>query len=156
MTDLSPELQALVNQLVAIHGEDGVCPTADDWRVILSGPSDKPVTILNLLTFKPQVQTPDGARPGASAYRSYANGVAAAFARVGGKRVLFGKVGHSFGLLPAAQAAIAGWDAAIVTRYPTPRALARFWLDPEFIAAHAHRIDGIERSQVLVLDESQA
>ncbi len=149
MVVASSELDALVKQLVAIHGEGGVCPDADDWRVILSGPSDQPLTILNLLKFKPQVQTPEGVLPGASVYRRYSTRVAGAFARVGGKQVLFGKVGHRFGLL--ASPSVVGWDAAIVTRYPTPRALADFWLDPEFITAHAHRIDGIDQSQVLVL-----
>jgi uncharacterized protein (DUF1330 family) len=39
--------------------------------------------------------------------------------------------------------------AAVVIRYPSARALADMWLDPEFIAAHSHRVDGGE-SRVLV------
>jgi len=154
VTDVTQELDDLVHQLVALHGEGGVCPTAEDWRAILRGQADAPVTVLNLLKFTSVVQTPEGASSGASAYRRYSAMVSAAFARVGGKLIYFGKVGHGFAFA-APSPLVEGWDAAILTRYPSPRALAAFWLDPEFVAAHAHRIDGVERSQAFVLSSMQ-
>ena len=65
---------------------------------------------------------------------------------MGGELVFFGRVSHMF-----AFAAGDAWDAVIVTRYPSAKALAEMWLDPEFIAAHANRVDGVMRSQALVI-----
>jgi uncharacterized protein (DUF1330 family) len=74
--------------------------------------------------------------------------VGAAFVRVGGQRVYFGRVGHIFAMGEASD-----WDAAIVTRYPSADALAQMWLSPEFIDAHKNRTHGVERSQVLMFGE---
>ncbi len=147
MTKSDQDAQALVKQLIAIHGEEGICPTAEDWGEILELSNDKAITILNLLKFKSEIETPEGVNSGLSAYTQYSAKVASAFARVGGKLVFFGKVGHIF-----PSAAAANWDAAILTRYPSPQALADFWLDQEFIDAHTHRVDGVDRSQVIVMN----
>jgi hypothetical protein len=139
----------IIARLVAIHGEAGVCPTTADWRAIFALGDGRPVQILNLLAFKPRVETSDGAISGAAAYGKYAAAVAGAFGRAGGQRVFFGRVGHAFAFGAAGQ-----WDAAIVTRYPSAQALAGMWLDADFIAAHESRLDGVERSQVLVFAEA--
>src|SRR5262245_24148717 len=139
------ETTRLIELLVATHGEEGVCPTAGDWRAIfdVGDRGDGPVRLLNLLKFHAEVDTPDGPISGDTAYGKYSSGVSSAFARAGGQRIFFGRVGHMFSL-----GDVRDWDAAIVTQYPSARALAHFWLDPEFIAAHANRLDGVERSQV--------
>jgi len=141
-------IDSLVKQLVATHGEDGVCPTAESWREIFKLGGDGPFHLINLLKLKHRVESSDGRIAGAVAYGKYSAGVAGAFARVGGKRLYFGRVGHMFGLGP-----LNDWDAAIVTRYPSALALAEMWLSAEFIAAHKDRSDGVERSQVLVFGE---
>jgi uncharacterized protein (DUF1330 family) len=138
----------LVKKLVETHGEEGVCPTAHSWREIFNLGGDGPIHIINLLKFRQYVDTPEGSISGATAYGKYSAGVGSAFARVGGQRVYFGRVGHIFGLGP-----VSDWDAAIVTRYRSADALARMWLSPEFIDAHKNRADGVERSQVLVFGE---
>jgi uncharacterized protein (DUF1330 family) len=136
--------ETLIERIVSIHGEQGICPTAADWRTILQQPGDRPVDILNLLAFKTDI---DGLR----AYLAYSSAVTPAFERVGGRMLYFGQVSHIFGT-----GDYGSWDAAILTRYPSPHALASFWLDEEFIAAHAHRIDGVERSQAVVLSRLRA
>jgi uncharacterized protein (DUF1330 family) len=146
VNDLSEDLQALVRELVELHGEEGLCPTREDWAAILRCPADRPLNILNLLKFKPAVQTPEGSSTGVAAYADYSAGVGPAFARVGGKSLYFGTVHHIFGTVAGTD-----WHAAILTRYPSPRALASFWLDQEFIAAHAHRASGVDQSRVLVM-----
>jgi uncharacterized protein (DUF1330 family) len=143
--------EELVKKLVAIHGEEGVSPTAHSWREIFRLGKDGPIHIINLLKFRQQVDTLDGPISGVAAYGKYTEGVGPAFARVGGQRIYFGQVGHAFALGP-----VTDWDAAIVTRYPSADALAQMWLSPEFIAAHTNRVDGVERSQVLVFGEPQA
>lgn len=138
-------VEALIDELVRTHGEAGVCPSAEDWRRIFALAEHGPVEILNLLRFADRVDSPEGAISGADAYARYSAGNAGAFTRVGAEVIYFGRVGHRFGL-----GAVDDWDAVIVTRYPDARALAQMWLDPEFIEAHASRIDGLVRSQVLV------
>lgn len=146
MKVLSHAKETLIAKLVALHGESGLCPKKLDWAEILCCPEDKPVNILNLLQFRPQVQTPDGAVTGMEAYGSYSAGVGPAFIRTGGKTLYFGKVNHIFGTVAGTD-----WHAAILTRYPSPMALANFWLDQEFVVAHAHRASGVEQSRVLVM-----
>jgi uncharacterized protein (DUF1330 family) len=145
------EQDELVKRLVAIHGEEGLSPTARSWREIFRLGKDGPIHIINLLKFRQQVDTPDGPISGVAAYGKYTAGVGPAFARVGGQRIYFGQVGHAFALGPGTD-----WDAAIVTRYPSADALAQMWLSPEFISAHTNRADGVERSQVLVFGEPRA
>ena len=136
----------LIRQLVAIHGEEGICPTRDDWRAIFAVGEGGSVDLVNLLGFAAEVASTDGTISGADAYSRYTSGISGAFDRVGGELVFFGRVSHMF-----AFAAGDAWDAVIVTRYPSAKALAEMWLDPEFIAAHANRIDGVMRSQALVI-----
>jgi uncharacterized protein (DUF1330 family) len=135
----------LIAQLVAIHGEKGVCPRAADWRAIFAIGEGKPLHLLNLLKFKTEVEAPDGPITGAAAYAKYAAANAGPFERAGCQRIYFGRGGHMFAFGEAGP-----WDVAIVTRYPAAQALAKMWLDADFIAAHKNRADGVERSQVLV------
>lgn len=142
------DVAEIINALISIHGEEGVCPSREDWRRIFERPG--PVPLLNLLKFREQIETPGGTVTGVRAYAQYSAGVADAFRRAGGERLFYAPVASVFGLGDTAT-----WDAAILTRYPSARALAGMWLDREFVAAHAHRIDGVERSQVLVFDHER-
>ena len=145
------EQEELIRRLVAIHGDEGISPAAQSWREIFRLGGHGPIHIINLLKFRQQVDTPAGPISGVAAYARYTAGVGSAFARVGGQRIYFGQVGHVFALGP-----VTDWDAAIVTRYPSAEALAQMWLSAEFISAHRNRVDGVERSQVLVFGEPQA
>ncbi len=140
-----------IERLVELHGEKGLCPTRSDWAEILACPEDEPLNILNLLRFQPEVQTGTGLLTGMEAYANYSAGVGPAFLRAGGKSLYFGKVNHIFGTVEGTD-----WHAAILTRYPSPAALANFWLDDEFVEAHAHRASGVESSRVLVMNGLRA
>ena len=139
------DVSELVERLIHLHGEGGVAPTADEWRAILQQPEAAPVTLLNLLQFKAEVATARGAISGRKAYDAYSNEVAPAFARVGAELLFRGRVAQVFSTTQCSD-----WHLAVLTKYPTPRALAEFWLDPEFVRAHAHRVDGVQQSMVLV------
>jgi hypothetical protein len=41
------DVAGLIDRLTAIHGEEGVCPTAGDWRAIFAVGGSGPVHILN-------------------------------------------------------------------------------------------------------------
>lgn len=87
-------LNDLVGRLVTTHGEGGVCPTASDWHMILTHKGT--LHLLNLLKFRPSVDTDDGPISGADAYDKYSSGVAQAFAEAGGRRIFRGRVQHMF------------------------------------------------------------
>ncbi|MGR3321303.1 MAG: DUF1330 domain-containing protein [Pseudooceanicola sp.] len=133
----------LIDRLVATHGEDGAVPSRAEWARILALPGDRPLLILNLLAFAPET--------GQQAYGAYLQGVAPAFAAAGGEQVFFGPAAFCFGMGDEGD-----WDAAILTRYPSPLALANMWLDPGYIEAHQAREDGLTRSQVLVIEADKA
>jgi len=134
---MSGENESLIARLVGLHGEGGLAPTATDWRRIFDVAGDGPLTVVNLLGFR--------AVTGEQAYHRYTRATAGAFERAGGELLYFGTVAHAFGLGDHGD-----WDAVIVTRYPSARALADMWLDDDFIAAHTHRHAAVTRSRVLV------
>jgi uncharacterized protein (DUF1330 family) len=145
VTTASVEIESLVTRLVGLHGEGGLAPTAADWRRIFEVTGEGPLTVVNLLGFHPTAASSQGSVTGEQAYRRYTRATAGAFERVGGELLSFGAVAHGFGLGDHGD-----WDAVVVTRYPSARALADMWLDDEFVAAHADRRDGVARSHVLV------
>ncbi|MGH1351117.1 MAG: DUF1330 domain-containing protein [Methyloligellaceae bacterium] len=135
----------IIQKLIATHGEGGAAPTLEDWQAIFQIQGSVP--ILNLLKFKPSVTGNAGNITGEEAYGRYANEAGPAFARAGGQQLFYGKAHHIFGTGDTSD-----WDAVILTRYPSAKALANMWLDTVFIAAHRNRLDALERSQVLVFD----
>lgn len=132
----------LIDRLVDIHGEAGAVPTRSEWGAILALPGDEAVMILNLLKFVPET--------GWASYGRYLQGVAPAFAAAGGEQVFFGPAEFCFGTESA------DWDASILTRYPSPQALANMWLAPDYIEAHQSREDGLAKSLVMVIRSSKA
>lgn len=140
------DIAATVRLLVDTHGESGICPTAVDWRAILDLPAN-PISILNLLGFHDVVHVEEQSLQGAKAYQRYSRAVAPAFQRCGGKLLFMGQAAYMF------PKRADEWDFAVLSRYPSPQALADMWLDPEFIAAHSHRINGVARSTVVVFKE---
>ncbi len=135
----------VIDKLVKLHGEGGLAPTRKDWQVIFA--IEDAVPILNLLQFHFQVKCDEGMITGAEAYERYGQEAGPAFMRCGGKRIFFGNVEHIFGSEEGK-----GWDAAILTSYPSAAALANMWLDPVFIHAHSNRLDALKKSQVLIFN----
>jgi uncharacterized protein (DUF1330 family) len=133
----------LVGRLVALHGEQGVCPTAAGWRAILA--VEGPLYLLTLLAFVRYVDVYSGPHNGAWDYEEYHTAVGPALLRAGGRELYFGDVGHQFGTSEPRR-----WDAAVLIRYPSARALADMWLDPEFVAVHRSQVSGVAESEVLV------
>jgi hypothetical protein len=91
MSALSPELQALVQQLIEPTRRGRAESHARGLGGDPSMPRDKPVHMLNLLRCKPLVRTPEGSITLAASGK-YSAGVGSAFARVGGTLLCFAKV----------------------------------------------------------------
>lgn len=50
-----------------------IYPTPEQVETLLSGPTDRPVMMVNLLRFKPRADAPDAGISGEDAYRRYAD-----------------------------------------------------------------------------------
>jgi len=142
-------VEEMIERLVDAHGRDGLAHSEDDWRAIFAA-GDGPLSVLNLLRFKTEVETTEGVLPGERVYRRYARKAAAAFARVGARSELLRGVDVQTGLGTAP-----AWDMAVLSEYPSARALAQMWLDPEYIAAHQDRIRAVDDSQALFFRSQQ-
>jgi len=110
-------------------------------------PANGPLTMLNLLKFRPRAAYADGretALTGADAYGIYGTGVTRMIYRLGGKMVFAG----------AANAQLIGdddlpWDMVIIMEYPSLQAFLNMIASDEYQALQVHREAGLEH-QVLI------
>jgi uncharacterized protein (DUF1330 family) len=97
-----------------------VDPTGADLKRFLAEDDGMPVTMLNLLKFKP-----DGGR---DSYDSYATAIGPFLKKVGGTVVYFGSTSTSLVAPPGDTA----WDAVLLVRYPSRQAFSAMVADPEY------------------------
>jgi len=97
-----------------------VDPTGTDLKRFLAEDDDGPVTMLNLLRFKP-----DGGR---ESYARYAAAIGPFLERVGGTVVYFGDTTTPLVAPPQDTA----WDAVLLVRYPSRAAFSAMVADPEY------------------------
>jgi uncharacterized protein (DUF1330 family) len=95
-------------------------PTGNDLKRFLAEDDGEPVTMLNLLRFKP-----DGGR---DRYDAYAAAIAPFLAKVGGGVVYFGTTGTPLVAPPDDTA----WDAVLLVRYPSRQAFSAMVADPDY------------------------
>jgi uncharacterized protein (DUF1330 family) len=95
---------------------NGVDPTGADLKRFLQEDDGGPVTMLNLLRFKP-----DGGR---ESYNKYAKAIVPFLEQVGGEVVYYGT-----GATP-----LVGdqWDAVLLVRYPSRKAFSEMVADPDY------------------------
>ena len=112
-------------------------PPSEEGFADVSGRLDEgPVTMLNLLAFKP-----DGERH----YETYAREVQAHLDAVGAKALYAGK----------AAAFVVGdgpqpwWDAIVVVEYPTPAAFVTMVTGESYADVHVHRANALEHAELV-------
>jgi uncharacterized protein (DUF1330 family) len=95
---------------------NGVDPTGADLKQLLAEDDGNPITMLNLLRFKP-----DGGR---ESYNKYAKAIVPFLEAVGGEVVYYGE-----GSTP-----LVGdrWDAVLLVRYPSRAAFSQMVADPGY------------------------
>jgi uncharacterized protein (DUF1330 family) len=97
-----------------------VDPTGNDLKRFLAEDDDGPVTMLNLLRFKP-----DGGR---ESYARYAAAIGPFLEKVGGIVVYFGETTTPLVAPPQDTA----WDAVLLVRYPSRAAFSAMVADSEY------------------------
>ena len=146
---LDPRVSALIERYG--DGLDGSSPTAAQWTRLMEGPSDAPITLVNLFRLRAVAQYADPASSpapplsGGEAMMRYAAVSVAAVERVGGR----------FLLTAPFEASLMGpeedWDMVAIGSYPSRRALMALFADDEYSAAFRHRAAAIARQRVLAV-----
>jgi uncharacterized protein (DUF1330 family) len=97
-----------------------VDPTGHDLKRFLAEDDGGPVTMLNLLRFKP-----DGGR---ESYNEYARAIVPFLDQVGGELVYFGETTTALVAPPQDTS----WDAVLLVRYPSRGAFSAMVADPAY------------------------
>lgn len=111
-------------------------PTPEQYEALAARPADQPVVMVNLLKFR------DG---GEASYLRYVAAAGPHLQRVGGTVRYAG----------AAPAQIIGdgetpwWDAILIVEYPTPAAFMSMVTDEDYLKAHEHRVDALDRGDLI-------
>jgi len=116
-------------------------PNEDGFAALLSRLDEGPVTMLNLLAFKP-----DGGR---ERYLEYGAAVTPLLKKAGGRVVFQG----------AASPALLGdasWDLVLLVEYPTRQAFLEMIQSPEYQAIAHLRTEALTKGELHPLDPAQA
>lgn len=122
--------------------ENAVYPTQEQIEELVSEEGhDRPIYMVNLLSFKEKAEYEDGRESelsGAEAYGIYAAEVVAHLAKVGGKPVIGGRVtGLRLGVVEEL------WDSVAIAMYPNRKAMFAMMRDPEYQESAVHRSAGL-------------
>ena len=112
-----------------------ITPNLDQFQALMASPDEGPVVMLNLLKFK------EGE---AESYMRYGDSALAMVAERGGRVVWSGQAQQVLIGDPAAD-----WDVVVLVEYPSRAAFIEMVSSPEYLAAHADREAGLERTVVL-------
>jgi uncharacterized protein (DUF1330 family) len=97
-----------------------VDPTGHDLKRFLAEDDGNPITMLNLLRFKPE--------GGRESYNAYAGAIVPFLERVGGTVLYFGETATPL----VAPESDTPWDAVLLVRYPSRVAFSAMVADPEY------------------------
>lgn len=122
------------------------------WSELALRAGDRPIWMLNFLSFRTtaiypgrEADVPGGsATSGERAYARYGQGLLRPLTRVGGH---IAWTARSVGLLPDTDDD--DWDQIAIAVYPSPAAMLTMLGDPDYKAAHVHRVAGLARTRLL-------
>lgn len=112
-------------------------PTPGQLAQLAARPPDRPVVMVNLLTFRV-----DGGR---ERYLRYASEVMPHIARAGAT-VRYAGVSPET-VIGAGERP--GWDAILIVEYPSPQAFLDMIADPEYLKVHEHRTAALEHGDLI-------
>lgn len=121
--------------------ENAVIPTREQIEELGAGGHDRPIYMVNLLTYKEKADYEDGRETtlsGQEAYAIYGSEVVAHLAKVGGKPVIAGEVtGLRLGVVEEL------WDSVAIAMYPNRKAMLEMVTSPEYAKSAVHRTAGL-------------
>ena len=121
-----------------------VYPEKEQIERLLAGPPDRPVVMLNLLSFKPRADAPDEQLSGEQAYQRYADEMVPFVESRGGRVIWTGTVDSQ-----VIGSGAEGFHMAALVEYPSRKAFVEIATSPEVAAIGAHRAAGLEGQWLL-------
>ena len=124
-------------------------PERDQFEVFKRLPRDKPIMMLNLLSFRGKAAYEDGREAtGAEAYAAYGRESGPVFRRVGGEIIWRGKPEVML-IGPKDK----NWDLIFIARYPSAGAFLEMLTDPDYRIAVKHRQAAVLDSRLIRTSE---
>mgnify|MGYP001812232995 CR=1 FL=1 len=124
-------------------------PERDQFEVFKRLPRDKPIMMLNLLSFRGKAAYEDGREAtGAEAYAAYGRESGPVFRRVGGEIIWRGKPEVML-IGPKDK----NWDLIFIARYPSAGAFLEMVTDPDYRIAVKHRQAAVLDSRLIRTSE---
>ena len=112
-----------------------ITPNVDQFQALMASSDEGPVVMLNLLKFKVG---------GEEAYMRYGDAAVAMIEERGGRLLWSGRADQVLIGDPQAD-----WDVVLLVEYPSRAAFIEMVSSPDYLAAHAEREAGLERTVVL-------
>jgi uncharacterized protein (DUF1330 family) len=125
-------------------------PNKAQFLELMEAPDEGPVTMLNLLKFKPAADgggDGDG-ESGASEYAKYGDAAVQMVEARGGKVLWMGRADQI--LIGDVEE---DWDSVALVQYPSRKAFIEMVSTPEYEQAHEHRESGLERTVLIACTE---
>jgi uncharacterized protein (DUF1330 family) len=136
---MADDIDSRAAELAALYGE-AAGPTAAQWRRMLSGAQDAPITLINFFKLRPVV----GDGSGMQEMMSYAAVSGPTLEKVGGRFLLTGPFEGTF------MGDDEDWDLVAVASYPNRQALVALLEDAAYREAWPHRAAAVERQRVVI------
>jgi uncharacterized protein (DUF1330 family) len=121
-----------------------VYPDKEQIGQLLAEASDRPVVMLNLLSFKPRAGAPDEGLTGQQAYQRYADEMVPLVERRGGRVIWTGTVDSQ-----VIGSGAEGFHMAALVEYPSRKAFVEIAMSQEVAAIGVHRAAGLEGQWLL-------
>ncbi|HEX6310773.1 MAG TPA: DUF1330 domain-containing protein [Acidimicrobiia bacterium] len=119
-----------------------ITPNREQFEQLARSPDTGPVVMLNLLKFR--ASTGDGRDSGAAAYARYGDAAVEMIENRGGRVLWAGRADQILIGDPDEP-----WDQVLLVQYPTRQAFIEMVTTPEYVEAHEHREQGLERTIVV-------
>jgi uncharacterized protein (DUF1330 family) len=116
-----------------------ITPNRRQFEQLAQAPDEGPVVMLNLLKFKSEAG--DGTGSGAEAYARYGD-TAVEMVEARGGKVLWAGRGDQILIGDPDE----DWDQVVLVQYPSRKAFIEMVTTPEYMEAHEHREQGLERT----------
>ncbi|MEM1253355.1 MAG: DUF1330 domain-containing protein [Cyanobacteria bacterium P01_H01_bin.21] len=130
-------------------GKDGNCPTAEQWKRVLTQPVDKSITLVNFFKIRPTAiyDSNEQGVTGEEAFSRYSSVSLPAVEQAGGRFLFVGSY----------QGAFVGtdedWDVIAVGVYPNLDALIALHTNEAYRECYHHRTAACERQKVFICAE---
>ncbi len=126
-----------------------IYPTGEQIKMLMAGPADQPVVMINLLRYKPRADGADAGVSGDDAYRRYAIRMREFVESKGGRFIWMGRVDSQ-----VIGEGGEGFHAAGLVEYPSRQAFLAIAGDPHVREIGEHRESGLEMQWLLASTET--